>query len=263
MNDKPIVVGYDDSPDARRALHWAADLAETMTMPLRVVVARGDMYKVSGWADEWTRGLAVEWLDLAAKELAGRDAPDAQMAVVDGLASEVLILESHEASYLVVGSTGRGVVMSVLQGSVSQHVSRHAQCPVVAVRPEETEGSCRVVVGVDGSEASLHALEAALHYAGMHRFVLTALHSPESSRDHGDQSLALARAAEVIARHEGVDAAMIEVEGRPADALVEESRRAVLVVVGSRGMGAFSGMLLGSVSAEVLRRGRCPVAVIR
>lgn len=49
----------------------------------------------------------------------------------------------------------------------------------------------------------------------------------------------------------------------PADALVEASRHASLVVVGSRGLNAFTCMLLGSVSHEVLHRAHCPVVVVR
>ena len=49
----------------------------------------------------------------------------------------------------------------------------------------------------------------------------------------------------------------------PARALADASASASLVVVGSRGLGYFSGLLLGSVSQAVLHRASCPVAVVR
>src|SRR6185503_19830498 len=53
------------------------------------------------------------------------------------------------------------------------------------------------------------------------------------------------------------------VRGHPVRTLVEEARGAEMLVVGSRGRGGFSGLLLGSVSNGVLREATCPVAVIR
>jgi nucleotide-binding universal stress UspA family protein len=52
-------------------------------------------------------------------------------------------------------------------------------------------------------------------------------------------------------------------EGSAADGLVAESRDADLVVVGTRGRGGFSSLLLGSVSAEVAHHARCPVVLVR
>jgi hypothetical protein len=61
----------------------------------------------------------------------------------------------------------------------------------------------------------------------------------------------------------GIDVRTKLVHGHPAQALIDSSAGAELVVVGSRGRGGFAGMLLGSVSQAVLQHAACPVAVIR
>jgi nucleotide-binding universal stress UspA family protein len=53
------------------------------------------------------------------------------------------------------------------------------------------------------------------------------------------------------------------VQGHPAQALVDASDGAELLVVGSRGHGGFTGMLLGSVSGQVLAHARCPTVIVR
>lgn len=64
-------------------------------------------------------------------------------------------------------------------------------------------------------------------------------------------------------KYPDVDVSRRIVRDRPAAALVDESGRAQLVVVGSRGRGGFRGLLLGSVSQALLHHARCPVAVVR
>ena len=69
--------------------------------------------------------------------------------------------------------------------------------------------------------------------------------------------------AEWTAKYPDVDVRRHVMQGRPADILVDPSEGAALVVVGSRGRGGFSGLLLGSVSRNVVHRAHCPVVVVR
>jgi nucleotide-binding universal stress UspA family protein len=64
-------------------------------------------------------------------------------------------------------------------------------------------------------------------------------------------------------KYPGVEVEITVVEASAAWALVQASKGAALVVVGSRGHGGFAGLLLGSVSQALLRHADCPVAVVR
>jgi len=277
---RPLVVGFDGSPVAEQALRYAIDLTRTRAQPLRVVVASGDLHRLSRWADEWSRGLAEEWAEQARKVIADEECSPAEVVVREGLPSEVLVAESAAAGGLVLGAVGHGTMLGKLQGSVSQHVTRHAECPVVVVRDARAADSRLVVVGVDGSHAGTEALEFALDYAEVRGYQLDVVYCPENWRapvfaypgavvpemiaefEAYDEQV-LRDVGLEVARHPGVTANVRRVVGSPGHELVAASGKAALVVVGSRGREAFSGLLLGSVSAEVLRKAHCPVAVVR
>ncbi|UQA90958.1 universal stress protein [Streptomyces halobius] len=132
-----------------------------------------------------------------------------------------------------------------------------------------------VVVGLDGSEASLTAErwaadEAAARGLPLHllySWVSQALDAPlaqESPDKHryGDQVLG---AAQEIAHklHPDLSVTTEQVPEPAVQALVEHSGQATLMVLGSRGRGALAGFLLGSVSLHVLGRAECPVVTVR
>lgn len=134
-----------------------------------------------------------------------------------------------------------------------------------------------VVVGVDGSEASKDALRWAVRQAslvGAEVHALFAWHVPNTfygggvpsvlERDLARDSQAELEQAitEAVGAHpDGLVATAVE--GHAAPTLVEASKTAQLLVVGSRGRGAFAGMLLGSISDYCVSHAACPVVVVR
>jgi nucleotide-binding universal stress UspA family protein len=131
-----------------------------------------------------------------------------------------------------------------------------------------------IVVGVDGSEQSVAALRWAVDEARLRGWTVRALALWEFPHVFNPVTLVTLPAEPFVeeARHaldralEAVDTQGVEVqaevvEGAAAQHLVEASGDADLLVVGSRGRGGFSGLLLGSVSQHVATNSWCPVLV--
>lgn len=131
-----------------------------------------------------------------------------------------------------------------------------------------------VVVGVDGSSSSQHALQWAHSYCTHRQQPLTALMAwddkdlPAVDGNEGAPSLKPAMQSFVeslvsnaLGESHGVTCKVIA--DQPRTALTQASQAASLVVVGARGLGGFRGLLLGSVSRHLLNNARCPVAVVR
>jgi nucleotide-binding universal stress UspA family protein len=214
----------------------------------------------------------------AAKVLADAGLRDASVERHSGHVVGELLRQAESASMLVVGSQGHGRVGEVVVGSVSQHLARHATCTVVVVREPRTPGRQLIVVGVDGSPSSKVALEAACLRAERTGEELLAVHGwrvrvpstdvwnaePRSIEGMEERERLLAESvAGVASDHPDVVLQQEVVPVAPEQVLVDASSRASLVVVGSRGLGFFSGLLLGSVSQDVLARAHCPVMVVR
>ena len=128
----------------------------------------------------------------------------------------------------------------------------------------DPQANGRVIVGVDGSESGQDALERAAHYVsaiGGHLVAITAwrYHSMPSGTvmgtptDLSPEVTARTALGEALALVQGSGVEHVEqvvAEGSAAAVLIEQSRNADLLVVGTRGYGGFPGMLLGSVSAH-------------
>ncbi|HVC13962.1 MAG TPA: universal stress protein [Acidimicrobiales bacterium] len=132
-----------------------------------------------------------------------------------------------------------------------------------------------VVVGIDGSTSALAALDWAGDYAertGAPVKLVAAWDWPTSygwalplTDDYNPSAdaerILTAAASRLLERHAGLSVESETVQGHPAQVLVDASRTATLLVVGSRGHGQFAGMLIGSVSEHCAAQAHCPVLV--
>lgn len=132
----------------------------------------------------------------------------------------------------------------------------------------------RVIVGADGSEGSRRAIRWAADEARIRGAVLEVVHAwtllgqPDDGTfdpDYGEDQARLLLDAELDAVGDALDGVEVErtvVCDLAAPALIDAAKRADLLVVGSRGRGGFRGLLLGSVSSQVVHHAACAVAII-
>jgi len=140
-----------------------------------------------------------------------------------------------------------------------------------------TTGKPTIVVGVDGSDSSKRALQWAAdqaNYIGAELNIVTTWEYPTTFGwappypprfdPEGDTRKALEETVDaVLGAEPAVPVRLTVIEGHPALVLVDAAKGAEMLVVGSRGHGAFMGMLLGSVSEHCASHAPCPVVVVR
>jgi nucleotide-binding universal stress UspA family protein len=269
-----VVVGYDGSGDSELALDWADELAAEQGRSLRVLISEVDPTQVLEATSDWHAAKMGQLEADARDRIAGARCRDAELELVGVPPSQALIDASARAAIVVVGARGHSLLSGVVLGSVSQLVTRHASCPVVVARAPYHPDAERIVVGVDGSTGSRKAVEFALDHASRCGAPVTAIHAwRNAGRGYdGEGLIEEIRAAERILAealagfgdlYPDVKVNSEAIPVAPHRVLADASQAASLLVVGSRGLGAFGGLLLGSVSQSVLHHAQCPVAVVR
>ncbi|HZX04662.1 universal stress protein [Kribbella sp.] len=253
MKHKPVVVGVDGSPAADVAVRWGAIEAAALRSPLHVVYAVPPGDSPSRAGDVIYKAVAQ------ARGLQPRIVIDSR--IESGSPSSALVKASSSAAVVVIGSRGLGLMMGALVGSTGLDLAANARCPVVVVRPDlGSMAGVRVVIGYDGSPASDTALDFGLGYARRHDLAVRVVAAQPAGTDLHRITEAELRAA--VHERGGHDAELIQITGHPAEHILRLSADASLIVLGARGRGGFTGMLLGSVSQTVLHHADCPVAVI-
>lgn len=281
-----MLVGVDTSDCSRLALEWGAATARLLDVPLRAVQAWQYPTDTVWWpghaelADaEHTDALLTEELTQLLEDVVGdAEGLDAGVEVVRGPTTGALLhLAEHHASMIVVGSRGLGGFRGLMLGSVSRQLCEHAPCPVTVVRHLPADRDIRldrIVVGVDGSGHAARALAQAGDLAERTGARIIAVHAAHGTQaDASVQPLATRRRSlpdlledwctplhvRGLDDHESV---IVEGDARTALVEVADERGADLVVIGSRGLGPVTKLVLGSVASSLIHHSHIPVTVV-
>jgi nucleotide-binding universal stress UspA family protein len=290
--NRTIVVGVDGSGASITAVSWAARLASTRHLELEIVhgLQIAALGYGGGMAGADVLFDAVRQDGERVVTTARKVAASIDKALVITVKTPVespaplLIGLSRQARMVVVGASGSGGFTGMLLGTTAATLVSHAHSPVAVIRGRHSTArvpeSGAVVVGVDGSPTSEQAIAAAFEEASSRRAPLVAVHAwsdvtyedfsgtlrimPQWESVAEDEERLLAQLlAGWQEKYPAVGIHRVLRRDRPRHALLEAASTAQLVVVGSRGRGGFTGMLLGSTSQALVQHAVCPVLVVR
>ncbi len=273
-----LVVGVDGSAAAAAALYWAGLLA---------VSADAEVVAVSAFEVPWSEVTPedherlVKERDRLLADVWVRPASDAGASVRatlrEGDPRHIVLsaAEAEGADLVVLGRTGTGGGPGFLHlGSVAEYAAHHTRQALAVIPSTTSEPIQRIVVGVDGSPDSLHAVQWCADLAGITDASVVAVAveeaylewTPSTSADNWrrdvehqtDRWVAPLTEAGIAVEH------VAQRDLHPADGLLggASARGGDLLVVGTRGAGGFSGLRAGGVAMKVLHRASLPVVLV-
>lgn len=316
-NQADIVVGVDGSDESFTALKWALKEAALTGQSVNAVFGWTHSWDMGDdepdTDDDWaqvhsdiTKRLQ-EWVEQASQ---GIDFNPAKLKLTSAHASgsSALLQIGKDSQQIVVGRRSLGRVARWFMGSLSASLAEEAEVPVTVVRiagnddesttidianaltpsdvtirtaqtgtmPKRAERP--VVVGVDGSETSLNALDFAVHQAQIHHTQLdvvfcwqmkdlgtiegyeNAIAPIEVAQQQAERTVAALASKANIPSDVAVQTHAFHIS--PAKGLIAASRYASHLVVGSRGLNNFDAHFLGSVSRQIVNFAECTVTVV-
>ena len=276
-----VVIGIDGSAASSEALHWGLDYATHHKARVTLLEVADDSF-LSQRAVFRSESQAVS------DQLLKQDIAEAQnygfTGEINGIASvghPVQEFErfSKDADLIVLGDHTGSKISGAFFGSRSVKIAAVSQAPVVVVPLQPKPVTKGVVVGVDGSDAAQAAVAFAAEEASRLGVELVAVYAwmppltpgleqlwseelIEAQQNSAEEALAIGTAG-LASRYPDLKIRREIVQAPPIGALLTHAQGATLLVVGSRGRGSFSRLLLGSVSQGVLTDLPCPVVVTK
>ena len=279
-----VVVGVDGSHDGERAVAYGVEEARERGCRLRLVHVPHESVPMAPmlplFSSETLHEIGSKILDQAvrqAHDLAGDDL-EIDQVLEHGPRVKVLLQTAADAACIVLGTRTPGLTR-VLTGATTHGVAARADCPVFCVPHSWSPGHRQdiVSVGVDGSDPSLQALDAAYDEADRRRLRLRVLYAwrPSDMYDAAVGGRTLATQWEQTTRravaelcagrselHPDVDVTFDLAYDWPTTALLRAAEDSDLIVLGRHGHGGALGHSLGSTVRAMLRAGTCPIEVV-
>ena len=285
INDKAILVGVDGSHASYKATWWAANYAKHAGLTLQIVCA----YSLPSYAavsfdatytamgdDNAAHSDAQEILSKA-QAIADEQGVEATTLIVTGDPASVFVELSRNYNLIVIGNRGKGGLAERLLGTTSSSLPAYAYCPSVVVPYTDDDGNLmhlnntitKVAVGSDESKWGLKALEIAANFAAAWDAELDVISAVPNMKGSDDEGVMASFKDDLEVRIKPLEEAHPDlkinkqiVPGPAVGALTKASYDHDVVVVGSRGRGGFTGLLLGSTSQGLLQHAVGPVYVV-
>ncbi|TFC79592.1 universal stress protein [Cryobacterium cheniae] len=279
-----VIVAIDGGAASKTALEWALDRVVTLerlqgtpvSLELTTVVDLG-WYPAEG--SDYSSQPAYERALAEAIRRVEQVAPTCRKTgyIRHGVPLDELARASATADLLVVGTRKTGVLAGTVFGTLPLRLAAHSRCPVIVVPVTWQARGGSIVVGMEDDVTALVAVDFAAREAERFHSPLEIVHSwtipatvavefgavlpYEEMRDAHAHILSGAT-RRVRDTHPSLHITEVLEQGTAASVLVDASRAASLVVVGTHGRGAVGSLFLGSVSHDVLMNLPCPVAVV-
>jgi nucleotide-binding universal stress UspA family protein len=257
-----VIVAVDGGPASRAALDWALERARTvpLNLELTTVVELG-WSPVDASDDDFQP--AYERALAEAAGYAARAFPEVKTTsfVRRGVPVDELVRASQDADLLVIGTNKTGKLVGAVHGTLPLRLAAHAGCAVGV----EDDVTAAAPVAAAAAEAEDRSDPLSLVHAWSIPATLGVDFGatvPFDALIEAHTEILARSVARVASTHPALTVASQLIQGSAAPALVAAAASARLLVVGTHGRGAVAGLILGSVSHDVLLNMPCPVIVV-